>query len=114
MSGHDEDARTAAREDQARDERDAARYADEPPRLRARLTTAGGLSVLDLGHRVRVENLHQPGTDWDAPKVTAEGVLIGYHVRGGTTWSEPTVRLILRPEQDADLRLYAHYPVTVL
>ena len=114
MSRHDEDARQAVRDDIARDERDAARWSDTPPaRSRTRVTTAGSLQAQDLGRRVRVEGLHQPGTDWDAEKVTVEGILTGYHARD-TGLSRARVDLTLRPEPNADLRLPADHPVHVL
>ncbi len=39
------------------------------------VTTIGDLAARHLGQKVRIPYLHQPGTDWDAPKVAVTGTL---------------------------------------
>ena len=48
------------------------------PHLRAwRSVAAGDLSESHIGRRIQIHGLHQPGTDWDSPKVTVTGTLQG-------------------------------------
>ena len=35
----------------------------------------GDLTARHIGKRIRIPGLHQPGADWDAPKVAVEGKL---------------------------------------
>ncbi len=35
------------------------------------------LTPRHFGHTIAIPDLHQPGTDWDAPKVTVGGLLTG-------------------------------------
>ena len=37
----------------------------------------GDLTARHLGRTISIPNLHQPGADWDAPKVTVTGKLDG-------------------------------------
>ena len=54
--------------------------------------TVGDLTVRHLGRRIRLDNLMQPGLDWDAPRVSVEARLVGISQAWG-----PGLRLHLRP-----------------
>lgn len=41
------------------------------------VSCVGDLSARHLGKRVTIRNLHQPGEDWNAPRVSVSGTLDG-------------------------------------
>jgi hypothetical protein len=68
----------------------------------------GDLTVRHLGCRIRIPDLHQPGTDWDAPKVTVEGTLIG--LRLATFGLVRACWVDIRPQEQLDSPLLPNHP----
>ena len=82
------------------------------PRRRAgrRMTmTVGDLTARHLGRRIRLDGLHQPGLDWDAPRVSVEARLVGISQAWG-----PGLRLHLRPANLAWVLVSLDTPITLL
>ena len=71
--------------------------------------TVGDLTARHLGRRIRLDGLHQPGTDWDAPRVSVEARLVGMH---RSPWEGIELRLV--PAQSAWPYFALSTPVTLL
>ena len=73
----------------------------------------GALTAGHLGKRIRIPDLHQPGTDWDAPKVAIEGTLDS--LASARSWGGPQCWVKLSPRSAAlDTPLPLSWPCEVL
>jgi len=77
-------------------------------------TTVGDLAK-HLGKRVEIPGLHQPGADWDAPKVSVTGRVVGLRpVLGPFAAVTPAVWVDLVPRGQLDRPLPIGHPVLLL